>query len=55
MLIDIFSERGYHAVIDIRRREVPQQIDLETGEVTCRQQKVYRIAIFFKGSEIRRG
>lgn len=55
MLIDIFSERGYHAVIDIRRREVPQQIDLKTGEVTCRLQKVYRIAIFFKGSEIRRG
>ena len=55
MLIDIYSERGYHAVIDIRRREVPERVDLSTGEVHCRQQKVYRIAIFFKGSEIRRG
>jgi adenylate kinase len=55
MLIDIFSERGYHAVIDIRRREVPEKIDLDTGHISCRLQKVYRIAIFFKGSEIRRG
>lgn len=55
MLIDIFSERGYHAVIDLRRREIPTQVDLQTGAITCRVQKVYRIAIYFKGSEIRRG
>jgi adenylate kinase len=55
MLIDVFSERGYHAVIDLRRREIPEKIDLQTGEISCRQQKVYRIAIYFKGSEIRRG
>jgi adenylate kinase len=55
MLIDIFSERGYHAVIDIRRREVPANVDLDTGVISCRQQRVCRIAIYFKGSEIRRG
>lgn len=55
MLIDIFSERGFHASIDLRRSEIPERIDLETGEVHCRQKKVYRIAIRFKGSEIRRG
>ncbi|TWT93879.1 nucleoside monophosphate kinase [Stieleria varia] len=55
MLIDVFSERGFHAVIDLRRREIPERIDLQTGEVTCRIQKVYRISIRFKGSEIRRG
>ncbi|KAA5542802.1 nucleoside monophosphate kinase [Roseiconus nitratireducens] len=55
MLIDVFSERGYHAVIDLRRRAIPERIDLKTGEIIVRQQKVYRIAIFFKGSEIRRG
>ena len=55
MLIDIFSERGYHAVIDIRRREIPQRFDLQTGQISCRVQKVYRIVIYFKGSEIRRG
>lgn len=55
MLIDVFSERGYHAVIDLRRRSIPQRVDLSTGEIDVRQQKVYRIAIYFKGSEIRRG
>ncbi|MEM0927172.1 MAG: nucleoside monophosphate kinase, partial [Planctomycetota bacterium] len=55
MLIDIFSERGYHAVIDLRRREVPETVDLRSGEIRCRTQKVYRIAIHFTGSEIRRG
>ena len=55
MLIDIFSERGYHAVVDIHRIEIPQKIDLKTGDVTCRVKKVYRIQIRFKGSEIRRG
>lgn len=55
MLIDIFSERGYHPVIDIRRREIPESVDLQTGQITCRLQKVYRIIIYFKGSEIRRG
>ncbi len=55
MLIDIFSERGYHAVVDIHRIEIPEKIDLTTGAVSCRVKKVYRIQIRFKGSEIRRG
>ncbi|MCD0460568.1 nucleoside monophosphate kinase [Roseiconus lacunae] len=55
MLIDVFSERGYHAVIDIRRRTIPERFDLQTGKIYCEQIKVYRIAVFFKGSEIRRG
>lgn len=55
MLIDIFSERGYHAVVDIHRIEVPSKFDLKTGEITCRVKKVYRLTLRFKGSEIRRG
>jgi adenylate kinase len=55
MLIDIFSERGYHAVVDIHRIEVPNKFDLATGEITCRVKKVYRVTLRFKGSEIRRG
>jgi len=55
MLIDIFSERGYHAAVDIHRIEVPEHVDLKTGAVKCRQKKVYRIQIRFTGSEIRRG
>jgi adenylate kinase len=55
MLIDIFSERGYHAAVDIHRIEIPEHVDLATGAVTCRTKKVYRIQIRFTGSEIRRG
>lgn len=55
MLIDIFSERGFHAMVDKRRQEVPEKVNLETGEITCREKVFYRINIFFEGSSIRRG
>ena len=55
MLIDVFSERGYHAGVDIHRIEIPDHIELTTGKVTCRIKKVFRIEIRFQGSEIRRG
>jgi adenylate kinase len=55
MLIDIFSERGYHADVDIHRIEIPDRIDLATGKISCRSKKVFRIEIRFKGSVIRRG
>ena len=55
MLIDIFSERGFHAVVDLHRIEVPEHVDLATGLIKCRVKKVYRIQIHFHGSEIRRG
>ena len=55
MLIDVFSERGYHAGVDIHRIEIPEHIDLATGKLTCRTKKVYRIEIRFQGSGIRRG
>jgi adenylate kinase len=55
MLIDIFSERGYHAAVDLHRIEVPEHVDLQTGMVRCRVKKVFRIQIRFTGSEIRRG
>lgn len=55
ILIDIFSERGFHASVDVHRVEIPDRIDLETGAVHCRNKKVFRFTIRFKGSEIRRG
>jgi len=55
ILIDVFSERGYHAVVDIHRIEVPETFDAETGKITCRTKKVFRLSIRFAGSEIRRG
>jgi len=55
MLIDIFSERGFHAVVDKQIQDIPEAIDLETGKIFTREKIVFRIHIRFKGSEIRRG
>lgn len=55
MLIDIFSERGYHAVVDKRLTQIPEKFDLKTGKIECTSVPVYRINIRFQGSEIRRG
>jgi adenylate kinase len=55
MLIDIFSERGFHAVVDKHLREIPYQLDLTTGRIELREKAVYRVLINFKGSQIRRG
>jgi adenylate kinase len=55
MLIDVYSERGFHAVVDLHRIEIPEKVDLTTGAIRCRVKKVYRIQIRFHGSEIRRG
>ena len=55
MLIDIFSERGFHAVVDKHIHEVPDRVDLATGKIHTRTKFIYRIQIHFKGSKIRRG
>jgi adenylate kinase len=55
MLIDIFSERGYHAVVDKHIQEVPERVDLTTGAINCRIKVVYRIEVNFEASKIRRG
>ena len=55
MLIDIFSERGFQASVDIHRQEIPERFDLTTGKIETRKKKVYRIMVLFAGSKIRRG
>jgi adenylate kinase len=55
MLIDIFAERGYAVIIDIRRETIPVRVNPETWEIETRQKRVFRIKVRFKGSEIRRG
>jgi adenylate kinase len=55
MLIDIFSERGYHAVVDKTIQQIPERVDLKTGEIKFRLNAVYRIQITFEASKIRRG
>ena len=55
ILIDVFTERGFTAVVDIRRMEVPSRIDPKSYEIINRVKKVYRVRINFAGSKIRRG
>ena len=55
MLIDIFSERGYHATIDIHRVDVPESVDPKTFKINLKIKRIYRVRIQFKGSKIRRG
>lgn len=55
MLIDVFSERGFFASVDIHLMEIPNRIDLKSGRIECREKKVFRITVHFRGSEIRRG
>lgn len=55
MLIDVFSERGFKASVDIHQQEIPERFDLTTGLIETRKKRVYRIMILFSGSTIRRG
>jgi len=55
MLIDIFSERGYHATVDVRHEEIPESIDPKSFKIKTRVKRVFRVRVYFKGSEIRRG
>ncbi len=54
-MIDVFSERGYHATVDIHRMEVPERVNPKTWEIICRTKKVYRIEIRYQPSDIQRG
>ncbi len=55
MVIDIFAERGFRAVANVNRTEIPKRFDLKTGEIICQIKKVYRFQVRFQASEIRRG
>lgn len=55
MLIDVFTERGFSASVDVHKMDVPERVDLTTGQICSRTKKVYRIAIRFPPSDIRRG
>ncbi len=55
MLIDIFSERGYHAAVDVTQIEIPHKIEVATQTIITRIKQVYQVSITFAGSEIRRG
>ena len=55
MMIDVFSERGFHATVDVHKMDVPERVNPETWEIICRTKRVYRIEVRYQPSEIRRG
>lgn len=55
MLIDVFSERGFHATVDKRIRVDTESVNLETGQILKSETPVFRIQVNFSASEIRRG
>ena len=55
MVIDVLWERGFHVTVDIHRVEVPERINPETWEITCRTKKVFQIEVRYPPSDIRRG
>ncbi len=55
MLIDIFSERGYQALVDVHKVDVPVRIDPDTHAIICEQKRVFHFQIRFEASVIRRG
>jgi adenylate kinase len=55
IIIDIFADRGYDTVIDIRRYDVPSRVNPETWEIETREKTVWRFIVTFPASRIRRG
>src|SRR5215831_1470060 len=53
MLIDVFSERGFHATVDVTRVGVPIRMDLQTGKIFSQEKKVFRFSVRFRSAEIR--
>ena len=55
ILLDIFSERGYHTSIDLKKKNIASRVNLETGEIELHEKRIYSFRVRFEGSEIRRG
>jgi adenylate kinase len=53
MLIDVFSERGFHTSVNVTRVGVPDHIDLQTGKIYSLEKKVFRFSVRFRNAEIR--
>lgn len=55
MVIDIFNERGYLALVTVEGRLVPSRLDPQTNVIHCISRARYQFEIRFQGSAIRRG
>ena len=54
MVVDVLSERGYHALVDTRQCPNPVRINTETNEIESELRTVYRFRVLFPGADIRR-
>jgi adenylate kinase len=55
MALDVLSERGYHAMVDVHKNDIPDRVDPKTNRIICKQKRVYRFDVRFLASDIRRG
>ncbi len=53
MLIDVFSERGFHATVDVTRVCVPVRMDLQSGKIFSEEKKVFRFNVRFRSAQVR--
>jgi adenylate kinase len=53
MLIDVFSERGFHVTVDITRVCAPVRVDLENGKIFSEEKKVFRFSVRFRSAQVR--
>ena len=49
MLIDVFSERGFHATVDVQRQEIPYWMDMQTGEIHVAATRRFFVSVFGSG------
>lgn len=53
MLVDLFSERGYRAIVYDWSRHIPENVDLKTGKITTRKEPTFRVEIRFQHHGLR--
>ena len=53
MLIDVLSERGFHATVDVTRVRVPVRVDLQNGNISCEEKKVFHFTVRFRSAQVR--
>lgn len=53
MLVDLFSERGYRAIVYDWSRHIPESVDLKTGKITTRKEPTFRVEIRFQHHGLR--
>jgi adenylate kinase len=53
MLIDVFSERGFHATVDVTRIRIPVRVDLQNGNICSEEKKVFHFSVRFRNAQVR--